>query len=323
MVRNFSIVRPALWTGETGRVLHAAGPEAQLVAAYLITNQHANMIGLYYLPMGYMAVDLASPPEALRKGLRGCVDAGFCRYDECTFHIWVVNMAREQVVDEKGVVHLGDNRVRAAVKMFEASPKTPFHKDFAAYYGSMFGASWTVTGGRACQGLAKGLPRGVARTPSDTDTDADSDTDADTDQNKDRKTKTCSRKRERTSTYPPDFLAFWNAYPRRTGKGAAAKAWRKALPPIEEVTAALSWQMQTEQWTRDGGQFIPHPATYLNQHRWEDEPPSQCAPIPREAPVTPIDRAASLRRRAAKLGGEAGASLLREAQTLEDTMEER
>ena len=41
---------------------------------------------------------------------------------------------------------------------------------------------------------------------------------------------------------------------------------------------AVEKQKKTDQWTRDGGQYIPHPATWLNQRRWEDE-------IPVNAPV--------------------------------------
>ena len=36
---------------------------------------------------------------------------------------------------------------------------------------------------------------------------------------------------------------------------------------------SLAWQRESEQWTREGGQFIPHPSTYLNEGRWMDEPP--------------------------------------------------
>jgi len=70
------------------------------------------------------------------------------------------------------------------------------------------------------------------------------------------------------------FKSFWNAYPRRVGKGAALKAWGKIKEPkktLQEIIVALEWQKKTEQWTKDGGQFIPHPATYINQCRWEDE----------------------------------------------------
>jgi hypothetical protein len=66
-----------------------------------------------------------------------------------------------------------------------------------------------------------------------------------------------------------DFTQFWKAYPKKTGKGAALKAWNKAKPPIDSVLKALAWQRTSKQWL-DG--FIVNPATYINQTRWEDEP---------------------------------------------------
>jgi len=71
---------------------------------------------------------------------------------------------------------------------------------------------------------------------------------------------------------PEAFARFWQAYPRKVGKAAALAAWRKRKPPLDAVLAALVWQTKGEQWTRDGGQYVPNPATYLNQGRWEDEP---------------------------------------------------
>ena len=69
-----------------------------------------------------------------------------------------------------------------------------------------------------------------------------------------------------------DFELFWNNYPKRTGKDKALQSWKKAKPKIDEVLYALSWQAESEQWTKDNGQFIPNPATYINQGRWKDEP---------------------------------------------------
>jgi hypothetical protein len=37
------------------------------------------------------------------------------------------------------------------------------------------------------------------------------------------------------------------------------------------MLSAVEAQKQTDQWTKDGGQYIPHPSTWLNQGRWEDE----------------------------------------------------
>lgn len=78
------------------------------------------------------------------------------------------------------------------------------------------------------------------------------------------------------------FEQFWKAYPssRRVGKKAALRAWQKAKdkPPLADILASIALQAKSEQWKKDGGQFIPHPATWLNQGRWADEvavkPPS-------------------------------------------------
>lgn len=74
--------------------------------------------------------------------------------------------------------------------------------------------------------------------------------------------------------FPPGFEDFWKAYPRKAGKDAAAKAFAKrrvGASLLAEMLAAIDRQKRSEQWLRDGGQFIPHPATWLNEGRWQDE----------------------------------------------------
>lgn len=70
------------------------------------------------------------------------------------------------------------------------------------------------------------------------------------------------------------FEKFWSAYPKKTAKQQALKVWEK-LRPDEELTAriltSLERQKKSVQWTKDNGQFIPYPATWLNGRRWEDE----------------------------------------------------
>ena len=72
--------------------------------------------------------------------------------------------------------------------------------------------------------------------------------------------------------FPSDFVDFWNAYPKKVGKGAALKCWAKLTPDVSAILRALAWQVTQPAWTKDGGQFIPHPATWLNRQGWEDEP---------------------------------------------------
>lgn len=77
-------------------------------------------------------------------------------------------------------------------------------------------------------------------------------------------------------TYMREFEVFWAAYPRHTGKQDAYKAFVKLKPDealMAAILAGIERQKQSAQWTKDGGQFIPHPATWLNGCRWEDELP--------------------------------------------------
>jgi hypothetical protein len=70
------------------------------------------------------------------------------------------------------------------------------------------------------------------------------------------------------------FDRFWAAYPNKKGKVVASKAWMKLCPDpelTEKIMASVMAHRASDQWTKDGGQFIPHPATWLNQRRWEDE----------------------------------------------------
>ena len=76
--------------------------------------------------------------------------------------------------------------------------------------------------------------------------------------------------------YPSDFEAFWTSYPRKQGKDAALRAWKtkkreRRLPELPVLLAAIEAAKYTEQWQRDGGQYIPQPATWINQGRWLDE----------------------------------------------------
>ena len=78
---------------------------------------------------------------------------------------------------------------------------------------------------------------------------------------------------EKAAPSPDGFDQFWTHYPRKVAKTRAQRAWTK-LAPSEHLTAtilaAVSAATTSESWRRDHGQWIPHPATWLNDRRWED-----------------------------------------------------
>lgn len=67
------------------------------------------------------------------------------------------------------------------------------------------------------------------------------------------------------------FDDFWAAYPRKTGKDAARRSWDRVVKraPVEDVMAGLRSQLPG--WEHAERRFIPHPTTWLNQGRWQDE----------------------------------------------------
>lgn len=67
------------------------------------------------------------------------------------------------------------------------------------------------------------------------------------------------------------FEEWWKHYPRKVGKEAARRAFAKVKVDVQTLINAVELQKGSEQWTKENGRYIPNPATWLNQGRWEDE----------------------------------------------------
>lgn len=85
-----------------------------------------------------------------------------------------------------------------------------------------------------------------------------------------------TRGRKKTTQELPDadFDAFWALYPRKKSKGEAKKAWAQLKPSreiISAIMAKLPLLAASHDWTKEGGQYVPNPATWLRAEGWEDE----------------------------------------------------
>lgn len=93
-------------------------------------------------------------------------------------------------------------------------------------------------------------------------------------EDKKREEDTISRKRDDGMIHP-GFDDFWSVYPRKVAKQTAIKAWGKtgandSQALTDTIIADVKRRVDSE-WKGKDVQYIPHPATYLNQRRWEDE----------------------------------------------------
>lgn len=69
------------------------------------------------------------------------------------------------------------------------------------------------------------------------------------------------------------FNAFWDLYPKKSGKTSAFRIWQTIRPDkdlFEKIMSALNKAVVSDEWIREDGRYVPRPARWLSEHRWED-----------------------------------------------------
>src|SRR3990167_621355 len=258
-------------------------PHAKLVFLNLITSHRHNPIGLYAVSFKAIGFETGLSEEeavvAFEELQRPTGGYARLQYDTERSLVWVVNALRHQ-----SAVHLKNENVtthiRALLRQHEGSPLvTAFCHRYKASHPWLF------------EGAMKGLPSPLQGA-------------------------TCRLGKVRLGkerSAASSFDRFWTGYPRKTKKQDAAVAWRRLAPDpvlVETILAALARHARSDQWTRDGGRFIPHPSTWLHGKRWEDvldvEPSRRASPLWRGAGRAGASAPAGLRPGAAPDGESVG-----------------
>lgn len=129
-------VAQTAWTGETARaVKRRGGAEGLLVMQYLMTGPYTTMLGVYRLVVGYMGAETALGDAGATKGLRACIDADFCSYDEESEFVFVHQFAKWQIGAE---LASADKRCKGVQTAYEALPDNPFLGAFFDRYAHAF-----------------------------------------------------------------------------------------------------------------------------------------------------------------------------------------
>lgn len=119
-MRPYAKASPRMWNGMTGKAIRGEKP-TQLLYSYLITCPHANMIGLYHLPVAYIQADLGLSVREVRAALERLRGLGFLLYDFVTERIWVIEHWRHELGSDdlsRGENGRWDNRgLRAAEQL--------------------------------------------------------------------------------------------------------------------------------------------------------------------------------------------------------------
>ena len=245
-MRDYAKVSAGFWVGKTGRSLRG-DPEAQIVALYLMTSPHSNMIGVFHCPLQYIAYETGLPLEGASKGLARLIEGQFCTYDDESETVWVHEMARFQIGD---ALKVGDNQCKGIQKAVDNIAETRIRTAFADRYADAFHLAQPVDKPKPLRRASKAPPKPGAGTG----TGDGSISSAGADQ------------------LPPGFARFWQTWPktdRKEGKAECLKRWTaRGLEAFsDEIVAHVETLKATKKW-QDG--FDPAPLTFINQKRWED-----------------------------------------------------
>jgi hypothetical protein len=151
-MRDYGKVSPRFWTGKTGKSLRG-DCETQLVALYLMTSPHANMIGVFHCPVMYMAHETGLTIEGASKGLRRLQEAGFCTFDEDEEMVWVHEMAAHQIGER---LSPRDKQVIGIRRQFVQIPEGQIRRGFRARYAADYHLDVPADFDQPEQGASKG-----------------------------------------------------------------------------------------------------------------------------------------------------------------------
>jgi hypothetical protein len=271
-MRRYAKISPQLWIGDTGRQLREAGPEALLVALYLLSNPHANMLGLYYLPTSLIAHETGLASEGASKGLRRAIEAGFCAYDESSEMVFVHEMARYQIADQLATT---DKQCTGIQRDYDGLPNNPFLAAFYEKYANAFHLT----------------SRRENRRPSEAPSVPPRSQEQEQEQEQDLNTlpqtsfadapEVLSVERKNSKPTEAQIEQLYSLYPRKRDKLDAKKAIRKAVGmvmagdadhPAMQVEDALNYLAQrVTLYARCvhgcDQNFIPYPASWFNAGR--------------------------------------------------------
>lgn len=243
-MRDYGVVSPKFWIGETGKALRG-NAEAQLVALYLMTCPHANMIGVFHCPLIYISHETGISFEGASKALTSLSEAQFCTYDASTETVFVHRMAAYQVGES---LKAEDNRVKSVTKEWQNIGPAQLQQAFAAIYSEAFHLPIAAKK----KSPSKAPPKPLRSQEQEQD-------------------------KNKTPSGPSPFEVFYAAYPRHEARKDAEAAFAKLNPSEEllaKILAAIAAKRQSNDWTKENGKYVPLPASWIRAERWNDEAPA-------------------------------------------------
>lgn len=133
----FTKLSSDFWIDYENADLISLGTDAQIMALYLLGNSHHNMLGIYYLPIPYIASDMKLTHRKVKEIIQKLCSINYCTYDEKTQYVWVRNAIAVQFGES---IEAKDNRIKSLQTIWNDLPAyVPFLEEFFQTYQKLLG----------------------------------------------------------------------------------------------------------------------------------------------------------------------------------------
>lgn len=288
---RYTRIKSRFWSDEK---VVAWSNDTKLLALYLLTSPHNNILGCYILPKLYICADLEWSTERLAKPFQRLLDDGFVKYDDNCRLVLITNYLQHNPI-------FNGNQATGAIKQLQELPKSPllqdlkrslerldkpFLKPLIERIGDPVTVSVTVTVTEDLKDICASGDAQECNLPIDTKSkdpekkekaagqDPEDDGAADIAGQDITPGEQRARKPFKSMRQENLFDQFWEIYPKKRSKGRAERAWVKINPSddlFSEIMTSLQQAKLCPEWKKEGGQYIPYPASWLNSKGWEDE----------------------------------------------------
>jgi hypothetical protein len=254
-------IDPRIWNDEKFRRLSDQG---KLVFFFLLTHPHMTAIGAMRATSEGLAAELKWPADVMRDAMSDAISKGMVDANTEASYIGLPNFLRYNEPE-------GPNSVMKAWRSaLDLIPECPEKRRLAHHLFSYLSEQSEKFKNQLIDHPIWDAIRHAMSDPSDIQ-----------EQEQDIGTGAVvnpplpPRKRGGSATpASADFEKFWQAYPTKKNRGRAEKAWAKIKPDaglVEAILVAINQAKAGADWLRDGGKYIPNPATWLNDKCWLDE----------------------------------------------------
>lgn len=243
-------------------------PEQKFFYLYLMSNSKVNTLGAYVFPLTMSTVELGYNKETVLKLLDHFAQVGKIIWDETTKEVFLLNWPKRNWNKRTATL-------RALKKDVDALKSPVLREKISAMLSAFYGGEDAIDDTEEQKGTNGNNEEQKGTNGNNVDI-LDGRI-----ENREKRIENREKKKEKEKEdvgtefdAAAAFEIFYKAYPNKKNVKTARTRWEK-MKVTPELFAAIMEGLEraknSQEWTKDGGAYIPHPATWLNGEGWKNE----------------------------------------------------